>query len=85
MEVSLIGSSQAKLGKSELACRELGFCILKDNCRFSKNRVCFGRNLRWKKAGLALRAIHTEPVREDKKQLSGSGTRSKPVRLFFIF
>ncbi|XP_061374328.1 inactive beta-amylase 9 isoform X1 [Gastrolobium bilobum] len=86
MEVSVIGSSQAKLGKSDLAFREVGFCNLRDNFRFSNDRVSFGRNMRWKKAGISftLKALQYEPVQEEKKR-SGSGTRSKlvdGVRLF---
>ncbi|KAK7303158.1 hypothetical protein RJT34_14059 [Clitoria ternatea] len=87
MEVSVIGSSQTKLGKSNLTYRELGFFNLKgNNFRVLNDRVCFGENLRWKKAGIrfTLKALQTEPVREEKK-LSGSRTRSKSVdgvRLF---
>lgn len=82
----MIGSSQAKLGASDLANKEQGFCNLKNNFRVLNDRVSFGRNIRWKKVGLSftLRAVHTEPVREEKK-LSGSGTKSKSVdgvRLF---
>ncbi|KAK7331324.1 hypothetical protein VNO77_25546 [Canavalia gladiata] len=86
MEVSVIGSSQAKLGKSDLTYRELGLCNLKDNFRFSNDRVCFDRNIRWKKAGIrfTLKALQSEPLLEEKKR-SGSGTRSRSVdgvRLF---
>ncbi|XP_027361134.1 inactive beta-amylase 9 [Abrus precatorius] len=86
MEVSVIGSSQVKVGKYDSAYRELGFCNLKDNFRFSSHRVCFDRNIRWKKAGIrfTLRALQSEPVVEEKKHC-GSGTRSKTVdgvRLF---
>ncbi|KAL2341169.1 hypothetical protein Fmac_009109 [Flemingia macrophylla] len=86
MDVSVIGSSQAKLGASELANREHGFCNLKNNFRVLNDRVSFNRHIRWKKAGLSftLRALQTEPVEEEKKR-SGSGTRSKTVdgvRLF---
>ena len=83
----MIGSSQAKLGASELASREVGFCNLKNNLRVLNDRVSFGRNnIRWEKAGISftLRALQTEPVREEKKP-SGIGTRSKTVdgvRLF---
>lgn len=81
----MIRSSQVKLGKIDFASRELGFVILKDNCRFSNSRVCFGSNIRLKKAGFTLRAVHAEPVREVMKKPSGSRTKSKPVdgvRLF---
>lgn len=81
----MISSSQVKLGKSDLASRELGFVILKDNCRFSNSRVSFGQNLRLKKAGFTLRAVHAEPVKEVMKKPSGSVTKSKPVRFAFSF
>lgn len=81
----MIGSSHAKLGRSDLVYRELGFCNLKDNCRISNDRVCFGRNMKFKKAGIrfTLKALQSEPVREEKR--SGPGIRSKSVdgvRLF---
>lgn len=80
MELSVIGGSQVKLGRTDFACRELGYVILKNNCRFSKGGVCFGQNLRLKKSGngmMSLKAVHAEPIREMKP--SGSGTKSKPV------
>lgn len=83
----MIGSSQAKLGASELASREVGFCNLKNNLRVLNDRVSFGRNnIRWEKAGISftLRALQTEPVREEKKP-SGIGTRSKTVSFMFCF
>ncbi|AES64255.1 putative beta-amylase [Medicago truncatula] len=86
MEISVIGNSQVKFGRTDFACRELGYVILKNNCRFSKGGVCFGQNLRLKKGGgIGLKAIHAEPVREMKNKPSGSRTRSKQadgVRLF---
>lgn len=87
MEVSVIGSSRAKIGKTELAYRELGFCDLKGAARVfsAKNRVCFAPSPRWRKAGIrfTLRAVHTEAVRSEK--VSASARRPKPrdgVRLF---
>lgn len=79
----MIGSSQAKLGKFDLAYRELGFVNLKDNFRVSNDRVCFGKNIRWKKAGIrfTLRALQSEPVQEEKH--SGAGRRSKSVSFLF--
>jgi hypothetical protein len=84
MEISVIGSSQVKLGRTDFACREFGYVILKNNSRFSNGRVCFGQNLRLKKGGIGLKAIHAEPIREMKKNLSGSRTRSKQVN-FLLF
>ncbi|CAL0334655.1 unnamed protein product [Lupinus luteus] len=79
MEISVIGSSQMKLGKSDLVYRELGYCNLKNNCRILNKRVCFGSNMRWKKAGIqfTLKALQSEPVIEEKR--SGLGTISKTV------
>jgi hypothetical protein len=80
LEISVIGSSQVKFGRTDFACRELGYVILKNNCRFSKGGVCFGQNLRLKRGGgIGLKAIHAEPVREMKSKPSGSRTRSKQV------
>lgn len=84
MEVSVIGSSQAKIGKTELAYRELGFCDLKGAARVfsAKNRVCFAPSPRWRKAGIrfTLRAVHTEAVRSEK--VSASARRPKPVSFY---
>jgi len=87
MEISVIGSSQVKFGRTDFACRELGYVILKNNCRFSKGGVCFGQNLRLKKGGgIGLKAIHAEPVREIKnKPSAGSRTRSKQVCVLSSF
>ncbi|KAK7412601.1 hypothetical protein VNO78_04088 [Psophocarpus tetragonolobus] len=86
MEISVIGSSQAKLGASDLASREVGLCNLKNNLRVLNDRVSFGQNIRWKNAEVrfTLKALQTEPVQEEKKS-SLSGIRSKTVdgvRLF---
>ncbi|KAI4317649.1 hypothetical protein L6164_025503 [Bauhinia variegata] len=85
MKVSLIGSSQAKLAKTDLAYRELGFYNLKNYSGFSAARICFSQRLLWKKAGLrfTLKAVQSEAVPAD--ELSGSAKRSKSlndVRLF---
>lgn len=92
MEISVIGNSQVKFGRTDFACRELGYVILKNNCRFSKGGVCFGQNLRLKKGGgIGLKAIQAEPVREVKNKPSGSRTRSKQVcflssfTFFYVF
>lgn len=81
----MIGSSQAKLGASDLASREVGLCNLK-NFRVVNDRVSFGQNNRWKKAGISftLRAHRTEPVREENKR-SGPGTSSKTVSFCVLF
>lgn len=89
MEVSVIGSSQAKLGKSDLVIREQGFCFVKESCRIGNNRVSFGGNMRWKKDDLrfSLRAVHhAEPVLEKKKKShSGSGTGSSDSVSFLFW
>ncbi|KAI4345481.1 hypothetical protein L6164_012603 [Bauhinia variegata] len=84
MEVSVIGSSQTQLAKTDLAYRELGFCNLKDNSRFSAGRISFSRSLRWKKAGIRfnLKAVQSEVVQTDKPCGSGKTSKSNDVRLF---
>lgn len=81
----MIGSSQAKIGKIDLAYRELGFSDLRGVGKvFSANsRVCFGQSTRWRKAGVrfALKAVRSEPLRSDK--VSVSARRSKSVGSFF--
>lgn len=81
----MIGSSQAKLGASDLPSREVGLCNLK-NFRVVNDRVSFGQNNRWKKAGISftLKAHRTEPVREENKR-SAPGTRSKTVSFVCCF
>lgn len=84
MEVSAtIGSFQAaKLGRFDLANRDVGFCKLRDNCRFS---TCFSANTRLKKAGmrLALKALQSGVVREERQSASGKrSTSGNGVRLF---
>lgn len=84
MEVSVIGSSQTQLAKTDLAYRELGFCNLKDNSKFSAGRISFSQRLRWKKAGIRfnLKAVQSEVVQTDKP--CGSGKRSKSVSFVFL-
>ena len=81
----MIGTSQAKLGASDLASREVGLCNLK-TFKVLSDRVSFGQNNRWKKAGISftLKALRTEPVREEQKR-SGPGTKSKTVSFMFCF
>lgn len=81
----MIGSSQVKLGKSELACGEVGFCNLKDGLRFSNSSICFGRSPRWKKAGMrfTVRALQSEAVIQESR--SCSANISKSVSVFFFF
>ncbi|KAL5541790.1 hypothetical protein UlMin_009500 [Ulmus minor] len=70
MEVSVIGSSQVKIGRTELVYRELGLCSSKaigGKVLGSRNKICFSQSLRWKNARLrfAPRAVQSEPVRSD--------------------
>lgn len=83
----MIGSAQAKIGKAELAYRELGICGLSGGRKVisEKSRVSFGRSMRWRKSGIrfALKAIQSEPLRSEK--VSGQARTSKSrdgVRLF---
>lgn len=87
MEVSLIGSSQAKTGKIDLAYRELGLGDLRGFGKvFSANsRVCFGQSPRWRNARLrfALRAVHAVPAQSDKVSVLSARSKSHDgVRLF---
>ncbi|XP_012454525.1 inactive beta-amylase 9 [Gossypium raimondii] len=75
MEVSVIrSSSQAKISKTELGCRDLRFCFGKSNDKnkiFSRkpNSVCFDSQIsRFRKAGLrfTLKAVHSDPILESK-------------------
>ncbi len=87
MEVSVIGSAQAKIGKAELAYRELGICGLSGGRKVisEKSRVSFGRSMRWRKSGIrfALKAIQSEPLRSEK--VSGQARTSKSVSFFPFF
>lgn len=73
-------SSQATVGKAELARTELGFCKLNGNL---KTNICFGQSMTWKNARLQLtvRAVQSEAVRSDK--VSGPARTCKQVRGFF--
>ncbi|KAF7837876.1 inactive beta-amylase 9 [Senna tora] len=85
MEVSVIGSSQVNLGKSELACREVGFCNIKDSRSFSNSRVCFGRSSSWKKVGMrfTVRALQYEALPHQISSPSAKTSKSPDgVRLF---
>ncbi|OIV95799.1 hypothetical protein TanjilG_20249 [Lupinus angustifolius] len=85
MEISVMGSSRLKLGKCDMVYRELGFCNLKNNCSVFNDRVCFGSNKRWKKAGIqfTLKALQSEPVLEEKHY--GLGKRFKSVNGVKLF
>lgn len=71
----MIGSSQARLGKLDLASREVSFCKFRDNCRLSP---CFGGNPRWKKAGIrfTLKGLRAEAVREERQPAYGKRSKS---------
>lgn len=89
MEVKVIASSQAKLARTDLPCRELGFCNSKTGVFSSQRRICFRSSLRWENAVVRsnLKAIRSEVIAEEKVSgsPSASSTRSEPtddVRLF---
>ncbi|XLS56870.1 hypothetical protein HN51_006625 [Arachis hypogaea] len=79
----------------ELENRELGFINLKDGFRVSNDGVCFGKNIRWKKAGIrfTLRALQSEPVQAEKHsgavdntiKLNGAGAFAFHPTLEWIF
>ncbi|PON88248.1 Glycoside hydrolase [Trema orientale] len=94
MEVSMIGSSQAKVGAMEISYRELGFCSSSKAHQGlrkvfgSRSRIWLDQNGRWNNARLRLtptKAVLSEPVRSTR-EVSGLAGRSKSfdagVRLF---
>lgn len=76
MEVSLVGSSQVKIGRAELGNREFGFCKLSGDLR---TQISFGRKTSWKNGPVqfTLRAVQSESVRPAK--VPGRAKRSKSV------
>lgn len=82
MEVSLVRSSQVKIGRADLGHREIGFCKLTGISK--KTNICFGQSTSWKNGRLqfTLRAVQSESVRPVKA--SGPSKRSKPVRLLLL-
>lgn len=71
MEVSLIRSSQTKIGRTELACRELGFCNSKANggkLLTSRSNISSAQSTKSKNVRLrfAPRALQSQPLRSDK-------------------
>ncbi|XP_031375704.1 inactive beta-amylase 9-like [Punica granatum] len=94
MEISVIGSTQAKFVKADSAYRVLGFCSSRryDDVLSRNSRVCLGQpSIRLRRLGLRLtvRAVHTEPalparVSTDRSAASAP-SRSRPnngVRLY---
>lgn len=83
MEVAVIASSQAKLARTDLPCRELGFCNSKTGVFSSQTRICFVSSSRWENAGVRsnMKAIRSEVIAAEKisGSPSASSTRSKPV------
>jgi hypothetical protein len=81
MEVSLIGSSQSKVGATELGYRELGFCSSKVeslNVVSLRNKVCFDQIGKWKintRLRFTPKAVKSEPVRST--EVSGRNRKSK--------
>ncbi|XP_028751682.1 inactive beta-amylase 9 [Neltuma alba] len=85
MEVSVIGSSQVKLGKSEFAYREVRFCHLKDTFYLSNSRISFGRSPTSTKAGLrlAVNALQFDAIHQENRSPSPKTSKSlNGVRLF---
>ncbi|KAL4291305.1 hypothetical protein GQ457_14G014120 [Hibiscus cannabinus] len=88
MEVSVMSSSQAKICKTELGCRDLRSCFGKTNYKnetFSRkpNSVSFDKQIsRLRKAGLrfTVKAVHSEPILEAKS--STGSTSLDSLRLF---
>ncbi|EXC03129.1 Inactive beta-amylase 9 [Morus notabilis] len=89
MEVSVIGSSQAKVGRTELAYRELGLCSSKAHGVMALNSRANLRlaslSTRWKNAGLRFSPMTVRSQHVRPKEVSGIAGRSKSsdgVRLF---
>ncbi|KAF8017019.1 hypothetical protein BT93_H2275 [Corymbia citriodora subsp. variegata] len=70
MEVSVIGSSQAKILKTDLACRELGLLSFKNGSGvfWRKSKISFGQSSGLRNSGvrLTLKAVQTEAIRPQK-------------------
>ena len=84
MEVSVIGSTQAKLGRVDLVNRDLGFCgNLRPQIFSRKSKICYGQTIGWpQKSPIQLTvkaAIQSEALVSDKVT-----AKSKPVSSFFL-
>uniref|UniRef100_A0A5B7AL63 Beta-amylase n=1 Tax=Davidia involucrata TaxID=16924 RepID=A0A5B7AL63_DAVIN len=85
MEVWVVGSSQVKMGRTDLACRDVGFCNnLNPKIFPRKSKICFGQTIRWPKASVRFTlkaAVQSEAVAKEKVSgdASISRRRSKPV------
>lgn len=84
----MIGSSQAKVAKTDLAYRVLGSCNSRrsDDAFLRKSRVCFdraGTRLRRSGIGLTLRAVRAEQGRHEEvaghSSSASPSSRSRPV------
>ncbi|KAA8548521.1 hypothetical protein F0562_000212 [Nyssa sinensis] len=77
--VSVIGSSQGKLGRTDFACRDVGLCnnlSAKIFCR--KSKICFDQRIRWPEASIQFTikaAAPSEAVVSEK--VSGGKTTSR--------
>ncbi|KAA8548520.1 hypothetical protein F0562_000213 [Nyssa sinensis] len=91
MEVSVIGSSQAKLGRTDFACGDVGLCnnlSAKIFCR--KSKICFDQRIRWPeasvrftiKAAAPTEAVVSEKVSGGKTTSSRRSKRIDGVRLY---
>ncbi|XP_057501185.1 uncharacterized protein LOC130785126 [Actinidia eriantha] len=80
MEVSVIGSSQAKIGRVDWVHRDVGFCGNLSTPIFSrKSKICSGQTIRWPlKSPILLTvkaAVQSEALVFDKVT-----AKSKPVK-----
>lgn len=89
MEVSVIGTSQAQIGRARLAYRKLGFYNPAAQGFSRTTRICFDHSQRWRTDGVrfSLNAVHSELLRSEKfsGDVSTSARRSKPVSSFLFF
>ncbi|XP_057959454.1 inactive beta-amylase 9 [Malania oleifera] len=85
MEVSVIGSSQAKSGRTSLGFWELRFGNPSAKFFGRRNQICFGQSTRWRRAAgirFTLNAVQTEALKSEKVvrgNTSTLATRSKAI------
>lgn len=92
MEVSVIGTSQINLGKSDDSLRELGFFTSGNTCQFlfPKTRVCFAHSKSFlntttttttSRCGFAIRAVQADSLHA----VEDSSTKIKSVSFWWIY
>ncbi|XAR54597.1 Beta-amylase [Bertholletia excelsa] len=78
MEVSVIGSSQAKLGRAESGIKEIGFCgNFSRQIFFRKSRISFAQTLRWTPMAPIRLTLRASAAQSTLLPVEGSGSASK--------